>query len=105
MKTFSIRLVTLLALFYRFFSFLFCSVSTMLVFYQSPVLVFSECCVMIKIVINHGIECSNKCKRSVYRLLWKKLVSVLQCGKKKRSHASVLCRNTLIIPWYHFILR
>lgn len=52
-------------------------------FYQSPVLVFSECCVMIKIVINHGIECSNKCRRSVYRLLWKKLVSVLQCGKKK----------------------
>lgn len=104
-KTFSVRQVILLALFYRFFSFLFCAVSTMLVLYQSPVLVFSKCCVMIKIMINCGTNYSNNCRHSVYRLLWKKLVSVLQFEKKKKSHASVLCRSILIILWYRFIVR
>lgn len=42
-KAFVVWLIILLALCYRFFfPFLFCSASTMLMFYQSPVLVFSK---------------------------------------------------------------
>lgn len=39
---------------------------------------------MIKIMINCGTKYSNNCRHSVYRLLWKKLVSVLQFEKKKK---------------------
>jgi len=74
-------------------------------FHQSHVLVFSKRCVLIKIIINYSTEYSNKSRQSIYRLLWKKLVSILQFGEKKRNHASVLCRNILIMLWYRFILR
>lgn len=55
---------------------------------------------MIKFVINDGTEHSNKCRHSVYGILWKKLVSALQCEKKK-GHISAVCRSTFIVLWYH----